>query len=78
MLNLSKVTVGGVVIVVLAVDTLCTGGTLTVICGAILSGTTAGGAFGAVMGAVGGGIQYLLGTPLDQLINKGIIKIFGG
>ncbi|MCI8589400.1 MAG: glycohydrolase toxin TNT-related protein [Clostridiales bacterium] len=27
---------------------------------------------------IGGGIQYQLGTPLDQLISEGIIKIFGG
>ena len=29
-------------------------------------------------GQIGGGIQYQLGTPLDQLISEGIIKIFGG
>ena len=29
-------------------------------------------------GQIGGGIQYQLGTPLDQLIGEGIIKIFGG
>ena len=29
-------------------------------------------------GQIGGGIQYQLGTPLDQLIREGSIKIFGG
>ena len=29
-------------------------------------------------GQIGGGIQYQLVTPLDQLISEGIIKIFGG
>lgn len=29
-------------------------------------------------GQIGGGIQYQLRTPLDQLISEGIIKIFGG
>ena len=29
-------------------------------------------------GQIGGGIQYQLGTPLDQLISDGIIKIFWG
>ncbi len=29
-------------------------------------------------GQIGGGIQYQLETPLDQLIRDGIIKVFGG
>jgi hypothetical protein len=29
-------------------------------------------------GQIGGGIQHQLETPIDQLISKGIIKIFGG
>ena len=29
-------------------------------------------------GQICGGIQYQLGTPLDQLISEGVIKIFGG
>lgn len=29
-------------------------------------------------GQIGGGIQYQLGTSLDQLISEGIITIFGG
>ena len=29
-------------------------------------------------GQIGGGMQYQLATPLDQLISEGVIKIFGG
>lgn len=37
-----------------------------------LSGTSA-----PLLGQIGGGIQYQLGTPPDKLINEGVIKFLG-
>lgn len=55
--NWAKVTIGAVAIAGLAAATICTGGTVAVICGAALSGAIAGGTSGAVIGCIGGGIS---------------------
>ncbi len=55
--NWAKVAIGATVIVGLAVATVCTCGTASVICGAALSGAISGGITGAVVGAASGAIS---------------------
>ena len=52
--NWAKLAIGAAAISVLAVATVCTGGTVAVVCGAALSGAITGGASGTVLGAIGG------------------------